>query len=447
MKIKISPSLLTLAFVGITLNANARQWTLQECINYALSNNISIKKAQINTLSVHEDVLQSKAALLPSIDASTSQNIGYTPFQENSRASVANGYVENSIDKVYYNGNYGVNLNWTIWNGNRNKNLIKLNELTEQQAQADSAIQANSIQEQITQLYIQILYTKEALTVCQQSLATSKKNEQRALTMQQVGSISKADAAQLTAQRANDEYNLTATESNLRNYKRQLKQLLEITTDDEFDVATPETTDTPLQPIPSIVNVYEQALQTRPEIAQQRLAIDASQVNIDIARAQKLPTIGVSAGVSTNTSSLSQNAWGTQLKNNFSVGAGVTVSIPIFDGRQSKTAINKANLARENNILQLQNLQTQLHSTIESYWIQAYNNQAKYQAAKANTQSQMTSYEMLSEQFQQGLKNIVELMTGKTNLLQAQQSELESKYLTLYNIQMLKFYQNGTLRQ
>ena len=98
-------------------------------------------------------------------------------------------------------------------------------------------------------------------------------------------------------------------------------------------------------------------------------------------------------------------------------------------------------MARENNILQLQNLQTQLHSTIESYWIQAYNNQAKYQAAKANTQSQMTSYEMLSEQFQQGLKNIVELMTGKINLLQAQQSELESKYLTLYNIQMLKFYQ------
>lgn len=240
---------------------------MQECINYALSNNISIKKAQINTLSAHEDVLQSKAALLPSIDASTSQNIGYTPFQENGRASVANGYVENSIDKVYYNGNYGVNLNWTIWNGNRNKNLIKLNELTEQQAPADSAIQANSIQEQITQLYIQILYTKEALTVCQQSLATSKKNEQRALTMQQVGSISKADAAQLTAQRANDEYNLTATESNLRNYKRQLKQLLEITTDDEFDVATPETTDTPLQPIPSIANVYEQALQTRPEIA------------------------------------------------------------------------------------------------------------------------------------------------------------------------------------
>ena len=75
--------------------------------NYALSNNISIKKAQINTLSAHEDVLQSKAALLPSIDASTSQNIGYTPFQENGRASVANGYVENSIDKVYYNGNYG----------------------------------------------------------------------------------------------------------------------------------------------------------------------------------------------------------------------------------------------------------------------------------------------------------------------------------------------------
>lgn len=419
----------------------ARQWTLQQCIDYALQNNITLQKTRITHQSAHEDVLQSKAALLPSLNASTSQNVGYTPFQESGRAAVTNGYVENSVDKVYYNGSYGVNLNWTVWNGGRNKKQIKLSEMTEQAAELDSAQQANSIQEQITQLYVQILYSKEAIEVNKQSLKTSEKNEERAKVMLQVGSISKSDLAELTAQRANDEYNVVAAEQTLRNYKRQLKQLLEITDDEEFDVVTPDTDGDALQAIPALQGVYDKAIQTRPEIANQRLAIDQSQLNIDIAKAQRLPTVGFSAGVSTNTSTLSNNAWGTQLKSNLGVSGGFTVSVPIFDQRESKTAINKAQLQRESALLELRNQQTQLYSTIENYWIQAVTNQAKYRAAKVNTDSQETSYEMLSEQFQQGLKNIVELMQGKDNLLNAQQNELESKYLTLLNIEMLKFYQ------
>lgn len=427
--------------------AQARQWTLQQCIDYALQNNITLQQTRITRQSAHEDLLQSKAALFPSLSASTSQNVGYTPFQENGRAAVTNGYVENSVDKVYYNGSYGVNLNWTVWNGGRNKKQIKLSQLTEQQAELDSATQANSIQEQIAQLYVQILYSKEAIEVNKQSLATSEKNEARAKTMLQVGSISKSDLAELTAQRANDEYNVVAAEQTLRNYKRQLKQLLEITDDEDFDVVMPNTEGDALQAIPALQGVYDNALQTRPEIASQQLAIEQSDVNIDIAKAQRLPSVAFQAGISTNTSSLSQNAWGTQLKNNFGVNGGFTVSVPILDNRESKTAINKAQLQRESAMLELRNQQTQLYSTIENYWIQAVTNQSKYRAAKINTDSQETSYEMLSEQFQQGLKNIVELMQGKDNLLTAQQNELESKYLTLLNIEMLKFYQNGSLNK
>ena len=117
------------------------------------------------------------------------------------------------------------------------------------------------------------------------------------------------------------------------------------------------------------------------------------------------------------------------------------MSIPILDNRQTKTAINKAKLQRESNLLDLKDKQKTLFNTIETYWIDATTNQSKFKYAQVATRSQETSYELLSEQFRLGLKNIIELMTGKTNLVQAQQNELESKYMTIYNIYMLKFFQ------
>jgi outer membrane protein len=143
---------------------------------------------------------------------------------------------------------------------------------------------------------------------------------------------------------------------------------------------------------------------------------------------------------------MSDNTWGTQMKNNFSLGGGVTVSIPLFDNRQTKTAINKAKLQKQSYLLDLQDKQTTLYSTIENYWLQAVTNQNKFKAARVSTESAQASYELLSEQFKQGLKNTVELMTGKTNLLQAQQNELQSKYLAILNLNMLEFYQTGNIK-
>lgn len=143
---------------------------------------------------------------------------------------------------------------------------------------------------------------------------------------------------------------------------------------------------------------------------------------------------------------MSDNKWGQQLKNNVNVGAGFTVSIPLFDNRSSKTAVNKAKIQRENYILELRDKQTTLYSTVENYWLQAVINQNKFKAAKVSTESAKASYELLSEQFALGLKNIVELMTGKNNLLTAQQNELQSKYLAILNIDMLKFYETGNLK-
>ena len=218
--------LLSVMLLLTAADAEARKWTLAECIDYALKNNITLQKLLIAKQSATEDVLFSKAALQPTLTAQTTQTGGVQPFVTSERSAIANGYVESSVDKFYYNGSYSLNFNWTVWNGNRNRNQIKLDQLAEKQADLEAEATANSIQEQIAQLYVQILYSAEAIDVSRQSLATSTKNEERGKVMVEVGQMSRAELSQLTAQRAQDEYNIVASQANLQNYKRQLKELL-----------------------------------------------------------------------------------------------------------------------------------------------------------------------------------------------------------------------------
>ena len=446
MKNNIKTLVAAAIMMAAPIYANAKQWSLKECIDYALENNISLQKTRLQKESAIEDIKQSTSALLPSLSFSSSQNVTYRPWPESNRATVANGYVETSVDKVYYNGSYGLNANWTVWNGNRNYNQIKLNKITAQKAELDSAYTANSIQEQIAQLYVQILYSHEAVNVCKKTLEVSTLNENRGKEFVSVGKMSKSDLAQLTSQRAKDEYSVVEAEGNLRNFKRQLKQLLQITNDEEFDVTIPNTSDEmSLQTIPAMNSVYASALNTRPEIKNAQIGIESSDLSIKMAKAQRMPTIGLSASAMTNTTSMSDNEWGTQLKNNFDVAGGLTLSVPIFDNRQTKTAIRKAKIQKQEYQLDLLDKQTTLYSTIENYWTQANTNQSMYKAAKESTKSAQVSYDLLSEQFRLGLKNTVELMTGMSNLLNAQQNELQSKYLTILNISMLNFYKDGRL--
>lgn len=446
MKNNIKTLVAAAIMMAAPIYANAKQWSLKECIDYALENNISLQKTRLQKESAIEDIKLSTSALLPSLSFSSSQNVTYRPWPESNRATVANGYVESSVDKVYYNGSYGLNANWTVWNGNRNYNQIKLNKITAQKAELDSAYTANSIQEQIAQLYVQILYSHEAVNVCKKTLEVSTLNENRGKEFVSVGKMSKSDLAQLTSQRAKDEYSVVEAEGNLRNFKRQLKQLLQITNDEEFDVTIPNTSDEmALQAIPAMNSVYASALNTRPEIKNAQIGIESSDLSIKMAKAQRMPTIGLSASAMTNTTSMSDNEWGTQLKNNFDVAGGLTLSVPIFDNRQTKTAIRKAKIQKQEYQLDLLDKQTTLYSTIENYWTQANTNQSMYKAAKESTKSAQVSYDLLSEQFRLGLKNTVELMTGMSNLLNAQQNELQSKYLTILNISMLNFYKDGRL--
>lgn len=429
-----------------TALADGRSWTLQECLDYAMANNIQLKQKILATQSSQLDVTQSKKALLPSVSFSTSQNMNYRPFS-NQTISLEGGTMSTTSNAVSYNGSYGVNARWTIWNGGRNRLTIKQNELTEQQNEYAELEQANSIQEQIALLFVQILYETEAIRVNEEVLAASKMQLERASVMVKAGTLARVDEVQLESQVAQDELSLVTAKNQLQNTKLQLKQLLEIHNDDTFDVAAPDINDAEiLGLIPQKSDVYAAALINRPEIKSRRLGIESSDISLKSAKAGYMPTFSLSGGLGTSNASAQFDNFGKQIKNNISYTMGVSVSVPIYDNSETRTSIRKAQNARETAQLQLQDAEKQLYSTIETCYLDATSNQQKYIYAKKNVESMQESYNLVSEQFRLGLKNIVELTTGKNNLLQAEQQLLETKYTSLYNQAMLRFYQGNPIK-
>lgn len=423
-----------------TMTMNAKVWTLQECIDYALENNISLKQAKIKTMQSHEDMLQSRSALFPSVSFSTNQNMNYRPFSS-STTNITNGSMTTNTNKVTYNGSYGINANWTVWNWNKNRMAIKQNRLTEEKNELGEQTQANTIQEQIVQLYIQILYETEAVLVNEKIVEASEAKANRAKEMVEVGSLAHVDWVQLEAQIDKDKYSLVTAQSQLANYKLQLKQLLELEGEEPFEVVNPEIGEQyVLSLIPDKYVIYQEALNNRPEIRSSQIAIESADLSIRSARTGYMPTVSMTAGVGSSNASGQTKTFGEQIKNNFSNSLGFTVSMPIFDNLTTRTAIRKAKYTKMDSELALQAQKKTIFKNVEKYWLDATTSQQQYIYAKKNRESMLESYRLVSEQFNLGLKNIIELTTGKNNLLQAEQQMLQSKYTTLYNKALLKFY-------
>lgn len=435
---KLKKMLLMLTCCSSAL-VHAQTWNLRQCIDYALENNISLQQSKIQQKQSEVDLLSSKAQLFPSLSFSSSQNMSNSPWVESFSYTDGTGTMKSS--STTYNGSYGLNANWTVWNGGRRKMNIEASEISVEQAGLQAEQSANSIQEQILQYYVQILYAKEAVKVNEQVLETAIAQRNRAKERVEVGDLSKADLAQFEAQVAQNEYSVTSSKTAVERYKMQLKQLLELTGSTDFDIATIEVEDArALEALPVLASVYESALDNRPEIRNSQLNIDAANLNIDIAKAGKLPTLSMNASVGTSSNSANAAAWGKQLKNNWNNMVGLSISVPILSQRQNKSAVEKAKYQYQVSQLNLQDQQKNLYNTIEGYWLDATNAQAEFKSACASLESSQVSYDLLNEQFNVGLKNIAELLDGKNNVLQAAQNKLQSKYTAIMDQQLLKFY-------
>lgn len=436
-------SLLFTALLTSALSLSAqedKQWTLEDCINYALEKNIQLQQNKISLQESEEDVKEAKAALFPSLSFSTGHNVVNRPYQENS-STVSGTEIISSDSKTTYSGNYGLNAQWTLWNGNQRLNNIKQQKTNREIAQLTVAETENMLKEQIAQLFIQILYADESIAINKGTVEVSRATYERAQELFKEGSISKADLAQLEAQLSNDEYQLVTSESTLRNYKLQLKQLLELDNTKEMSLVLPHISDEHvMELLPSQTDVYQTALATRPEIKSSKLDIGNAKLAISSAKAGYMPTISLSASTSSTTNSSSSNNWTQQMKYGWNNMIGLSLSLPIFDQRQTKTSIRKARLQYDTTQLNLINAQKELYSTIESLYLDALNAQQQYVAAETKLKSSQTSFDMVSEQFNLGMKNTVELLTEKNNLLSAQQQRIQAKYMAILNRTLLNFY-------
>jgi len=418
-----------------------KQWTLRNCIDYALEHNITIRRNRINVESTQEDVKTAKADFLPSLSGNISQRIVNRPNSA-SGTIISGDNITTSESKTSYNGSYGIDANWTVYNGSKRVNTLKQQQLNSRIAELTVDESENSIEENITQLYVQILYSAEAVKVNESTLEVSRKEFERGQELFNAGSIASSDLAQLEAQVSNDNYQLVTSQTTLQNYKLQLKQLLELDGDFEMDLFLPPLDDSSvLIPLPTKDDVYQTALNLRPEIESSKLNIEASDMNIKIARAGYIPSLSLSAGIGTTNANGNDFSFSEQVKQNWNNSIGLTLSIPIFDKRQTKSAVNKAKLQRQTSELDLMDNQKTLYKTIESLWLSANSAQQQYVAATQKLKSTQASYALVSEQFNLGMKNTVELLTEKNNLLSAQQETLQAKYTAILNAGLLRFYQ------
>ena len=405
--------------------AEARQWTLRECIDYARTNNIQVQNAQLNQAAAEETLLQAQASRFPTLNASASQNISLQTGSD-----------------PYYSGNYGLQSGVTLYNGGRIVNNIRQAEINALAGEYDIEAARNNIEVAVTQAYLNILYAKESVTTSQNNVEAAKAQWERAKAMYEEGSISLSEYAQMESQYSSDVYQLTVNESSLAQSTLNLKQLLELGLNEDFAVFYPEIGDEDVVAVlPSVAEVYNVAEDILPDMKSGRLGIEAARLNEDIASASGIPSISASASVSTHNIYNMSRSFTDQLADNVAGGVGLTLSIPIVNGRSVKTTKARAKIQTQQAALNYASSQKNLLSTLEGLYQDVVSAQSRYQAAQKKLQSAELSYNLASEKYNEGMVNPVELLTEKNTYLAAQQELLQAKYQAILCRQLLNFYQ------
>ena len=422
-------SLLLSGLRNATAQEASKTWTLQECLDYAYQNNIQVRQSRNNQLSGIEDTKQAKAALFPSLVASTTQSYTNYPSSE-------------VTDNNSYTGTYGITDHDCSVEGGKLRTEVKRQKVQNQMDALSVEESVNDIRIAIVQAYMQCLYAADAVRINRSTAEASKAQRDRAEEMLRTGSISRVDFAQLQSQYSSDEYQIVVAGSTLDNYKLQLKQLLELDIMEEMNPAVPGVKEeNVLKALPPKNEVYETALKVMPQIRRGELGIEAAKLEEKSARAGFFPSISLSASVGTGHMSNNDFESGSQIWNRFNENVGLTLNIPIFSNRKNRTAVNKAKIALNDSYLEWTSLQKELLRNVESAYLDAVSAQAQYLSAREKEKYARESYELTSEQFRVGVKNTVELITAQNEYSAAQQQVLQAKYLTLLSIELLNIYQ------
>lgn len=407
------------------------KWTLQQCLDYAKQHNIQLSNLRLSQQSSREDLLQSKAARLPSVAGTASQ---YYTHARNADPVIGGFQTQSSLAS-----NYSLSSSWTLYQGGYIRNDIKEKDLLLQTANLNVLQSENDITLQITQAYLNILLANENIVYAKDLLQTSQAQRQQGQQRFDAGSIARKDLAQLEAQQATDQYSLVTAENAYRQNLLTLKQLLQLPATYNFSIVQPDTMAVE-KPVPSLATAQELALQTRPEVKNGELGIQVAEIGLAKAKAGFKPTLSLGTSLASGFSDNQSYSYWQQLDNNFYQRAGLTLAVPIFSNRVNKTNEAKAKIQIDQAKLSLQDTKTVLSQTVEQSWLNLQNTQEQYKAAEQQLAASEEAYRISVEQLKLGAVNIVDLQVQKNLYIQALQSFIQAKYSTILNRKIYEFY-------
>lgn len=404
-------------------------WSFDDCVNWAIANNVDIRQTILSVLQADESIGQAKDAYLPYVGFSTNQSFSNYP-------SPQAGQTANS-----YNSSYNINANWTVWEGNARKYRVESAKLLKMQQLLYGDDVVKNLQLGILQAYLNILYSAEAVDIAKKSLEVSAAQATRTKRLMEMGRTSKVDYAQIESQRAQDEYNLVQANSSYASSKIALKNLLNLDLEYDIKIQDINFSDSLVNtPLPSKTEVFEIAMNWLPQFKSNELNRSIYDYNIKIAKSTYFPSISLTGGLGTGYNSGNNWGWGNQMKNFFNENIGLSLSLPIYDGNATRRAINIAKLnALEYDLTKTQ-LRNELSQTIENLYIELDNSRAKYESGLSQLEATSLSSELVDRQFDLGLVNPLELLTAHNNLLNARLELLQSKYLAILSSKTIEYY-------
>ena len=431
------------ALVRLGLLAQDKQWSLRECCDYALAHNISIKQQENQCRKQELQLSTSKNSRLPDLSGSVGQNFSF-----------GRGLTS---DNTYSNTNtsstsFGVSTSMPLFTGFRIPNQIKLDKLNLEAATADLEKSKNDIRLKVADAYVQILYDLEIAEVANRQIEIDSAQVARLQAFVNNGKASEAELSQQKATLANSKLTATQADNNTRLAILTLTQLLELPTPDGFSIVRPSQAElTKLVGKDRLVTpdqIYAEALGVKPEILSQQLKLKGSEHSIKIAQAANYPTLSLSGGLNTNyytTSGFPSDAFGHQLKNNFSQYIGLNVNVPIFNRFQTRNSIRSARIDLENQQLQFDNTKKTLYKDIQQVYYNALNAQEKEKSSEDAVQSTKDAFQLMQAKYENGKATITEFNESKNNYLKSESELVRARYENLYQHALIEFYRGREL--
>ena len=427
--------------LGIAAGAQAqeRAWTLAQCIDYALENNLSIKQSELNVEQKEISLNTAENSRLPGVSSSAGQNFSF------GRGLTA--------DNTYANTNttstsFGIGADVPVFNGYRIKHNIELTKLDLAAATADLDKAKDDIRVAVAQAYVQILYNMEILDVARNQVEIDSLQVVRLSEMAANGKASRAEVSAQEATLAQSRLSVTRAENNLSLAILDLTQLLELPSPEGFHVVRPSVEGIEYSMLMNPEAIYAEAVQVKPSVKAEELRLDQALTSIDLARSSFLPSISLSGGINTNyytSSGFAHAGFLDQVKNNFSQYVGMNLSIPIFTRFSNRNQVKNARLSFDAQEIMLDNTKKNLYKEIQQAYYNAVASQARYRSSETAAASAEDAFELAQAMYENGKSSITEFNEAKARYLSAASDLVQARYEYLYQSKILDFYRGREL--